>query len=157
MRKRSLFLTFLLCAAIVVGCISCKTTTFPVNPPPHELLQAIETWPDEYYWLIETGVSSRVLGLRQPGDSIDAALDRVAQMLDAVKGQWGTISDLNAAQAIIDHLNATNLGELAGAIQQTLDANQAEEPGGNTHAFLQAYAIKQGLIGAHRKIKEHRG
>ena len=157
MRKCSPFLPVFLFVAIVFGCSGCKATKFPENPPPHVLLQALEVWPDDYYWLVETGVSSRVLGLRQPGDSMDDALARVERILEAVKGQWETISRLNTAQAIMDHLKANDLEAVASAIQQSLDANQAQEPGGSTQAFLQAHAIKRGLIGAHRKIKEHRG
>ena len=157
MRKCSPFLPVFLLVAIAFGCGGCKATQFPENPPPHALLQALEVWPDDYYWLVETGVSSRVLGLRQPGDSLDAALARVEQMLEAVKSQWETISRLNAAQAIMDHLKANDLAAVAGAIQQSLDANQAKEPGGSTQTFLQSHAIKRGLIGAYRKIKEHRG
>ena len=157
MRTCSPFLPVFLLVAIAFGCSGCKATQFPENPPPHALLQALEVWPDDYYWLVETGVSSRVLGLRQPGDSLDEALARVEQMLEAVKGQWETISHLDAAPAIMDHLKAHDLGAVAGAIQQSLDANQAKEPGGSTQTFLQSHAIKQGLIGAYRKIKEHRG
>ena len=157
MRTCSLFLSVFLCVAIALGYSGCKSTTFPENPPPHVLLQALEEWPDDYYWLVETGVSSRVLGLRQPGDSMDDALRRVERLLDGVKGQWETISHLNAAQAIMDHLNAHDLAAVAGAIQQSLDANQAQEPGGSTQTFLQSHAIKRGLLGAYRKIKEQRG
>jgi hypothetical protein len=78
-------------------------------------------------------------------------------MLDAVELLWGTLSGLQSAQAIVDYLNVNNLKEVADAIQQTLVANQAKEPSTNTHAVLQAHAIKQGLIGAHRKIKKRRG
>jgi hypothetical protein len=157
MRTRSLFLSVLLCVAIAVGCSGCKSTLFPENPPPHDLLQALEAWPDDYYWLVETGVSSRVLGLRQPGDSMDEALRRVERLLEAVKGHWQTIARLDSARAIMDHLKANDLEAVAGAIQQSLDANQAQEPGGNTQAFLQAHAVRRGLIDAYRKIKEQRG
>jgi hypothetical protein len=88
---------------------------------------------------------------------MDEALARVERLLEAVKGQWQTISRLDAAPAIMDHLKAHDLEVVAGAIQQTLDANQAQEPGGSTQTFLQAHAVKRGLIGAYRKIKEHRG
>jgi hypothetical protein len=157
MRTCSPLLPVFLLVAIAVGGSGCTATKFPENPPPHELLQALEVWPDDYYWLVETGVSSRVLGLRQPGDSMDEALARVERMLEAVKDQWQTISRLDAAQAIMEHLKAHDLEAVAGAIQQTLDANQAEEPGGSTRTFLQSHAIKRGLIGAYRKIKERRG
>jgi hypothetical protein len=157
MRKCSPFLPVFLCVAIALGCSGCKTTRFSENPPPHVLLQALEVWPDDYYWLVETGVSSRVLGLRQPGDSMDEALARVERMIEAVKGQWETIAGLDTAQAIMAHLTAHDLGAVAGAIQQTLDANRAQEPGGSTQTFLQSHAIKRGLTGAYRKIKEHRG
>jgi hypothetical protein len=157
MRKRVPYLPVLLLVTMALGCSGCKTTEFPQNPPSHELLAALESWPDPYYWLIETGVSSRVLGLRQPGESLDDALGRVEKMLDMVQGQWQTISGLHTAQAIMDHLTAHHLAAVAGAIQQSLEANRAQEPAGSTHTFLQTHAIKQGLIGAYRKIKELRG
>jgi hypothetical protein len=156
MRKRSLRLLVLLLVISAFGCSGCQTT-LQKDPAPHELLAAVEGWPDEYYWLVETGVSSRVLGLRQPGERLEDALVRVERMLDMVRGQWQTIAGLPSAQAIMDHLKAHNLVEVAGAIQQSLDANQATAPGGHTHTFLQARAVKQGLIGAYRKIKELRG
>ncbi len=156
MRKRSLFLTVLLSVAILIGGLGCQTIFSP-DPPAHDLLKAIEDWPDEYYWLIQTGVSSRMLGLRQRGDRPQEALARVEKKLDAVKDQWANLSGLNSAQSIIDYLNANNLEDVAGAIRETLDANQAQAPSRSTHAFLQARAIKQGLIRAHRDIKKNRG
>lgn len=156
MRKRSLFLTFVLSVVILLGCMSCQTS-FQKNPPAHEMTKTIEVWPDAYYWLVETGVSSRVLGLREPGERADEARRRVEQRLDTVKAQWGTLSGLDSAQAIIDHLNASHLGDVAGAIRQTLDANRAQAPGGDAHAMLQASAIKQGLVDAYQKINKPTG
>lgn len=152
MRKRSLFLTFVLSVAILFGGMSCRTS-FQENPPPHEMVKTIEAWPHEYYWLVETGVSSRVLGLREPGESSDEARRRVEQRLDTVKAQWGTLSNLGSAQAIMDYLDANNLGDVAEAIRQTLEANRAQAPSGDSHATLQASAAKQGLVDAYQKVK----
>jgi hypothetical protein len=153
---RALFLPCFLGVAMALALHGC-TTKFPVHPPEHALLQALEAWPEEYYWLLETGVSSRVLGLRQPGDSLPQALSRVEQTLEAVRAQWDTLAALNSAVAIMDHLKANALEPVAGAIQQTLEANQAREPDRHMHEFLQAYAIKQGLVDAYRKFKQQRG
>jgi hypothetical protein len=156
MRKRSLFLTLLLAVVILLGCLSCQTT-FKENPPEHEMIKTIEVWPHEYYWLVETGVSSRVLGLHQPGEGEAEARRRVKQRLDMVNAQWGTLSGLDSAQAIIDHLEAHHLEDVAGAIRQTLDANQAQAPSGGSHMTLQASAIKQGLVEAYQRVNPPTG
>ncbi len=153
MRKCVRCLMFVLSLTIIFACMSCQTE-FREAPPAHELLNAIEVWPDDYYWLIQTGVSSRVLGLRQPGESISEALVRLEQQLDAVRDQWANLSGFQSAQAIIEYLNTNDLGDVAGVIGQTLEANAAEVPSGETHAFLQARAIKEGLIDAYQKIKQ---
>ena len=77
--------------------------------------------------------------------------------LQAVQGRWEPLSSLSSPQAIIEYLRAHDLDAVAGAIQQSLEANKDQEPARDSaHLFLQTRAIKQGLIDAYRKSNHHR-
>ncbi len=145
---------FLAVALLTTTLSSCAETKFPESPPPSPALDALEGWPDEYYWLVQTGVSSRVLGIRERGEGIENALQRVDTILTKVKQQWKSVGKLDTSDELITYFRGHELAPIAQAIEKTLDANKAREPSGEPHAWLQAKAIKDGLIDAHRKIKE---
>lgn len=129
-------------------------SVFSPNPKAHELLKALEKWPNEYYWLIETGVSSRILGIREEGDHIDEARKKVAELLNKVQEQWGGVGILNTSNEITTYFRDHNLVPIAEAIDKTLAANAAHAPNDDEHVWLQARAIKQGLIDAFNKMQE---
>ena len=86
---------------MVTALSSCgKETKFPTEPPEHRLLDELNKWPDEYYWLVETGVASRVMGIRESGDSIEDALERVNKLVSQVKADWSDIAELDTADKL---------------------------------------------------------
>ena len=141
---------------VVMLTLSACETRFPGSPPPHRLLQELNKWPEPYYWLVETGVSSRVMGIRAPGAGLREALARLDEMLSQVKEQWGVIGALDTAAALIDYLRQHELDPIAAAIETTLTANRAQEPTGEFHRQLQIMAIKRGLISAYEEVKKER-
>ena len=134
---------------------SCgKETIFSNEPAPHPLLKELEKWPDDYYWLIETGVASRVMGIRASGESIEESLKRVDKLVSQVKKNWSNISELDTPANLIDYFRQHNLKPIAEAIEQTLSQNKALEPAGEFHSQLQALAIKRGLISSYREVQK---
>ena len=137
---------------------SCgKETVFPTEPPAHRLLKEMEKWPDEYYWLIETGVASRIMGIRVSGESIQESLQRVDKLVSQVKADWSNIAELDTAAKLIDYLRKHNLEPIAESIEKTLAQNKDREPGGEFHPQLQARAIKRGLISSYREVQKELG
>ena len=155
---KRLLLPFAALLAVILALSSCGLyeTIFKPHPKSHRLLEELEKWPHEYYWLIETGVSSRVLGIRSEGDSISDAHKRVDELLTMVKEQWEEIAPLDKPAKLIKYFQDNNLEPIAKAVKETLDANQDSEPEtpGEFHQQLQARAIKQGLIAAYREVKD---
>ncbi|MBV6506421.1 MAG: hypothetical protein ILNGONEN_01998 [Syntrophorhabdaceae bacterium] len=129
-------------------------SVFRPNPQAHILLEALEKWPNEYYWLIETGVSSRILGIRAEGDNIDEARKKVAELLKKVQEQWSDIGTQNTSNELTTYFREHNLVPIAEAIDKTLAANAAYAPNDKEYVWLQARAIKQGLIDAFNKMQE---
>ena len=136
---------------------SCgKETKFPTEPAEHRLLDELNKWPDKYYWLVETGVASRVMGIRESGDSIEDALKRVNKLVSQVKADWSHIAELDTAAELIDYFRQHDLEPIAEAIQQTLEQNEPQEPEptGEFHPQLQALAIKRGLISSYQEVQK---
>lgn len=109
--------------------------------------------PDSYYRLVEAGVSSRVMGIRAPGESLESARHRVEALLSEVKAQWSSVAPLDTAAELLAYYRAQQLIPIAEAIAQTLTANQVQEPADMHHSQLQANAIKQGLVSAYQQVK----
>ena len=134
---------------------SCgKETVFPTEPPEHRLLEELNKWPDKYYWLVETGVASRVMGIRESGDSIDEALERVDELVSKVKADWSHIAKLDTAEKLLNYFRQHDLEPIAEAIEETLSQNKAREPTGEFHPQLQALAIKRGLISSYQEVQK---
>ncbi|MCW8822688.1 MAG: hypothetical protein OQK63_01295 [Ignavibacteriaceae bacterium] len=134
---------------------SCTETKFVENPSDHKIIKAMEEWPDEYYWLIKSGVSSRILGIREEGESLESAFIMVDSLMTQVKQKWSEISVIDSSEKLINYLRENKLSPIAEAIQETLTINLEQEPSGEMHYWLQANAIKDGLIGAYNEIKEN--
>ena len=139
---------------LVMAFSTCQETVFPDNPPSHQIIKAMEEWPDEYYWLVKSGVSSRVLGIRSEGENIEIAIKKVDSLLTLVKQQWTEITTLDSSEKLILYFQDNNLSPVAEVIERTITINAAQEPTGEWHYWLQAKAIKDGLIDAYNKIKE---
>lgn len=141
----------LILAAVVL--VSCgKETTFARDPGEHRLTQEQKQWPDKYYALVEAGVSSRLMGMRSPGDSLARARSKITELLNRMQAQWSSIDSLGTAEALVAYCRAHELTPIAAAIEQTLVANKAQEPTGAQHLPLQASAIKEGLAFAHKQV-----
>lgn len=109
--------------------------------------------PEAYYQRVETGVTSRVLGIRNPGDSLEEARQRLDTLLRQMRAEWHRVTPLNSVADILAVYRAQpQLVPLADAIAQTLAANQAQEPAGPQHSARQATAVKQGLAAAYQQI-----
>lgn len=145
-------ITLLVMTAALSSC--GKETSFPTDPQAHRLLKEMDKWPDDYYWLVETGVASRVMGIRVRGDSIEESLKRVDKLVSKVKAEWSNIEELDTAVELINYFRGHNLAPIAEAIEKTLSKNQALEPAGEFHTQLQAMAIKRGLISANREVQK---
>jgi hypothetical protein len=141
----------LMMAALVL--LSCgMETTFPENPEMHRLTEEQKKWPDKYYGLVESGVSSRIMGIRSPGEPLASARAKIIALLSQVKAQWSSIESLSTADALVVYFRTHQLTPIAEAIEQTLVANTAQEPTGAQHPQLQAAAIKAGLAFAHKEV-----
>ena len=133
---------------IVLGFISVSLpscggeTLFPKEPEAHRLFDEVQKWPDEYYYLVASGVSSRVM-----------ALPSAEALLDVVEEQWEDIETLDTADRLIKYFRAQYLAHIAEAIEATLWQNRATEPSGDSHLQLQADAIKRGLSYAFWEVK----
>jgi len=139
----------------ILALSSCQTETiFPKKPESHRLLIELEKWPNEYYWLVESGVSSRVMGIRAEGDGIGEALRRVDELLGQVKEQWSSIGTLDTPGKLINYFRAHDLAPIAEAIEKTLSQNRAREPTDELHSQLQAMAIKRGLTYAYNEVRK---
>ena len=104
--------------------------------------------------MIETGVASRVMGIRASGESIHEALKRVDKLVSQVKKNWSDIEGLDTAVKLIDYFRQHDLEPIAVAIEKTLAQNKALEPAGEFHPQLQARAIKRGLIISYREVEK---
>jgi hypothetical protein len=123
---------------LMIGISSCgRETKFPDRPETHLLINELREWPDEYYWLVATGVSSRLMGM----PSANA-------LLGLVEEQWPNIENLETAETLITYFNEHDLAAIADAIEKTLSQNSATEPTDESHRQLQADAIKRGLVNA---------
>lgn len=128
---------------LMIGLSSCgHETVFPDQPETHRLINELREWPDEYYWLVATGVSSQIMGIQSAG-----------ALLTRVEAQWPNIENLETAEALITYFNEHDLAVIAEAIQKTLAQNSASEPTGESHKQLQADAIKRGLVNAVWEVK----
>lgn len=140
----SLKLYLIIAAILMMFISSCTETKFLEYPESHRLLNEIEKWPDTYYWNIETGVFSRIF---------ENQTEEEAKLLltDVVK-DWDKIKDLNTTKELINYFQGNNLKPIANAINSTLTSNADHEPSGEWHPWLQAKAIKVGLINAYNEV-----
>lgn len=143
-------IVWLLAAVVLVSC--GKETIFARDPGEHRLTQERQQWPDAYYALVEAGVSSRVMGIRAPGDTLASARTKITALLHRMKAQWHQMDSLSVAEALVAHCRAHELTPIAEAIEQTLMANKAQEPTGTPHLQLQVSAIKAGLAFAYHQV-----
>ena len=128
---------------IAVSLASCGgETLFPEQPEAHQFFDEVHEWPNEYYWLVASGVSSRVMGL----GSVDS-------LLRDLKEQWTNIEPLDTAEKLINYCRTHDLAPIAEAIEKTLSQNSGMEPSGESHRQLQADAIKRGLLNAFWEVK----
>ena len=72
-----------------------------------------------------------------------------------VKQKWTEISVIDSSEKLIKYFRENNLSPIAEAIQETLTINLEKEPSGEMHYWLQAKAIKNGIIEAYNKNKEY--
>jgi hypothetical protein len=135
-----IFFTLVSMATVLSSCGG--ETVFPKQPEAHRLYNEVQEWPDEYYWLVAAGVSSRVMGLRSADE-----------LLSEFKEQWVKIEALDSAEELISYFDEHDLAPIAEAIQQTLLQNSALEPSIKTHRQLQTDAIKRGLVYAFWEVK----
>lgn len=149
-------IVFLITLVVVTTAISScgKETVFSTDPEAHRLLREMAKWPDDYYWLIETGVASRIMGIRASGESIQESLKRVDKLVSHVKANWSDIAELDTAGKLMDYFRQHNLEPIAESIEKTLSKNKALEPAGEFHSQLQALAIKRGLISSYREVQK---
>jgi len=128
---------------VTVSLSSCGgETLFPKEPEAHQLFKEVHEWPNEYYWLVASGVSSRVMGL----GSVDS-------LLSDLEEQWTNIEPLDTAEKLINYCRTHDLAPIAEAIEKTLSQNSGMEPTGESHRQLQADAIKRGLLNAFWEVK----
>ena len=128
---------------ITISLASCGgETLFPKQPEAHRLFEEVHEWPNEYYWLVASGVSSRVMGLRSVDD-----------LLSELKEQWTKIEPLDTAKKLINYCRTHDLAPIAEAIEKTLSQNSGTEPSGESHLQLQADAIKRGLLNAFWEVE----
>ena len=109
----------------------------------------------EYYWLVKTGVSSRILGLQFADPNLPFATqieenrEEIGRLLGVVKQHWEDISEQPDAERLIDFLHANRMKPIAGAIEKTLEANADQEPTTQEeHEHIQVDAIRRGLVDA---------
>ncbi len=132
----SLYVFIISFCFLMIGLLSCgRETVFPDRPETHRLINELREWPDEYYWLVAAGVSSRVMGI----PSAEAHLSLVEE-------QWPNVENLETAEALITYFHENDLTTIAEAIEKTLSQNSASEPTGEPHRQLQADAIKRGHV-----------
>ncbi len=129
---------------MALGLGACSTTKFPENPEAHRLYEELEAAPDEYYFLIRTGVRSRVLGLAE---------DTARAALGAIEARWDEIDPLSTTDALLGYLQTNGPQALAAPIEETLAQNAGSRPDGGADAALEAGAVKQGLIEAFYEIE----
>lgn len=128
---------------ITISLTACGgETLFPKQPEAHRLFDEVHEWPNEYYWLVASGVSSRVMGL----GSVDSLLSELEE-------QWTNIEPLDTAEKLINYCRTHDLAPIAEAIEKTLSQNSDMEPTGESHRQLQADAIKRGLVNAFWEVK----
>jgi hypothetical protein len=128
---------------IAVSLASCSgETLFPEQPEAHQLFDEVHEWPNEYYWLVASGVSSRVM-----------VLGSVDELLSELKEQWTDIEPLDTTGKLINYFRTHDLAPIAEAIERTLSQNRAAEPNGESHSQLQADAVKRGLCYAFWEVK----
>jgi hypothetical protein len=119
-----------------------RATVFPREPEAHRLFEEVQEWPDEYYYLVASGVSSRIMGLRS-----------AEELLGELKNQWANIEVLGTVDKLINYFRAHDLVPIAEAIERTLSKNRAAEPVSESHKKLQADAVKRGLCYAFWEVK----
>ena len=131
---------------LTVALSACATVTkFPENPEEHPLLKRLQEWPHPYYFMVERGVFSRLVGL-QP-----EALMRT--LLSAVEARWPDISRLQTPDALMTYFRTTGLAPIAERLEVTLASNAANRPS-DGDSRLEAEAIKKGLVAAFYEARQ---
>ena len=141
MWRLPVFIIFL--CFLMNGLTSCgHETVFPDRPETHRLINEMREWPDEYYWLVATGVSSQLM-----------AMPSATGLLSRIEERWSNVKKLETAEDLITYFNENDLRAISEAIEKTLSQNRAAEPTGDSHKKLQADAIKRGLANAAWEVK----
>lgn len=136
----------LLLVSFLFALFSCATR-FPDNPEAHRLYKELQQAPHPYYFMIERGIFSRIVGI-QP-----EALMRA--LLSAVEARWSEIDRLDSSEALITYFRTVDLAPIAERIEETLSKNVENRPP-EVNLFLEAAAIKQGLVVAAYEVKRER-
>ena len=132
----------------LTGCT--KTTKFKENPDEHRLGKTIKEWPNEYYWLVETGISSRILGILTTSGDVQEQMAFVKDIKNHLQGT----RNFDDTDRLITHFRENNIEPVADAIEKTLSANAGREPSGEDHGKLQVKAVTQGLTKAMDQLEQ---
>lgn len=127
---------------VLAGCtMGCRSTRFPEDPEAHPLYEELQDAPHRYYFLVRTGVRSRLLGILPD--------KRRQRQLLRIKRQWAAIDRWQTAEALLDYFRTHGLTPTAKRVAATLEANAANAPPGGAREHLEAGAIKIGLLQAY--------
>lgn len=137
-------LTSVVTLVFLAMALSSCATQFPESPQKHRLFEELEKAPHPYYFVVERGVFSRILGI-QPET-------RMRELLSTVKARWGEVGSLDTAGTLISYLRAKGLAPIADRIEETLSKNMQTRPP-DLDRRLEAGAIKQGLVDAFYEVQ----
>ncbi len=132
--------------ALMLSPAACRSTRFPDDPAAHPLWEELQAAPYEYYFLVRTGVRSRVLGILPEAE--------MRRLLDQVRRQWTALDRWERADAILTHLRTHGLEPIAERVEATLEANAANAPPDGADERLEAGAVKVGLLEALERIDD---
>lgn len=140
MRTATHRLVCCLLALVLLHAAGCRSTRFPETPAEHPLWAELQEASDPYYFLVRTGLRSRVLGIQPEAE--------MRRLLDAVRAEWPGIDRQPTAAGVAAYLTGRGLTPVALRVTETLDANAAERPA-DFDAALEAAAVKVALLGAY--------
>lgn len=133
---------------LVVCAAGCRSTRFPEDPEAHPLYEELQAAPHRYYFLVRTGVCSRLLGLLPD--------EKRRQQLMRIKRRWAAVDRWQTAEALLDYFRAHGLTPTAKRVAVTLEANAPNAPPGGARKRLEAGAIKVGLLQAYYTARRAR-
>ncbi len=133
---------------VVVSTADCRSTHFPEDPAAHPLWEELQDAPHEYYFLVRTGVRSRILGILPD--------EKRRQQLTRIKRRWPSIDRWETTPALLDYLRSHGLSPVAERVEATLTANAPNAPPGGIEEQLEAGAVKIGLLQAYHAARQGR-